>query len=134
MFTYVFVMLSILQSQFIEKGFKRTENSEQNAVLLLFLFTLEKGWLMTYLKLFPHVLLSFWALLLYRLLGTRGQHPWPRFCCFETLMRNGVKDSPASICFNSTAIDRPVILIHFSSPLAPINKTPNFCLKKIFFK
>ena len=39
-FTYIFVMLSILQSQFIEKGFKKTENSEQNVVLLLFLFTL----------------------------------------------------------------------------------------------
>ena len=31
-FTYVFVILSILQSQFIEKGFKKTENSEQNVV------------------------------------------------------------------------------------------------------
>ena len=38
---YVFVTLSILQSQFIEKGFKKTENSEQNVVLLLFLLTLE---------------------------------------------------------------------------------------------
>ena len=36
-FTYTFVMLSILQSQFIEKGFKKAENSEQNVVLLLFL-------------------------------------------------------------------------------------------------
>ena len=55
MFTYVFVTLSILQSQFIEKaflwtvlrsdliekGFKKAENSEQNVMLLLFLFTLE---------------------------------------------------------------------------------------------
>ena len=41
MFTYVFVTLSILQSQFIEKGFNKAENSEQNGVLLLFLFTLE---------------------------------------------------------------------------------------------
>ena len=41
-FTYVFVTLSILQSQFIEKGFKKAENSEQNVVLLLFLFTLDK--------------------------------------------------------------------------------------------
>ena len=41
MFTYVFVTLSILQSQFTEKGFKKAENSEQNVVLLLFLFTLE---------------------------------------------------------------------------------------------
>jgi len=39
-FTYTFVMLSILQSQFIQKGFKKAENSEQNMVLLLFLFTL----------------------------------------------------------------------------------------------
>ena len=39
-FTYVFVTLSILQSEFIEKGFKKAENSEQNVVLLLFLFTL----------------------------------------------------------------------------------------------
>ena len=39
-FMYVFVTLRILQSQFIEKGFKKTENSEQNVVLLLFLFTL----------------------------------------------------------------------------------------------
>ena len=41
-FTYVFVTLSILQSQFIEKGFKKAKNSEQNVVLLLFLFTLDK--------------------------------------------------------------------------------------------
>ena len=34
--------LSILQSQFIEKGFKKAENSKQNVVLLLFLFTLDK--------------------------------------------------------------------------------------------
>ena len=33
-------MLSILQSQFTEKGFKKAKNSEQNVVLLLFLFTL----------------------------------------------------------------------------------------------
>ena len=39
-FTYVFVTLSILQSQFTEKGFKRAENYKQNVVLLLFLFTL----------------------------------------------------------------------------------------------
>ena len=39
-FAYVYVTLSILQSQFIEKGFKKTENSEENVVLLLFLFTL----------------------------------------------------------------------------------------------
>ena len=32
-------MLSILQSQFTEIGSKKTENSEQNVVLLLFLFT-----------------------------------------------------------------------------------------------
>ena len=30
-----------LQSRFIEKGFKKAENSEQNVALLLFLFTLE---------------------------------------------------------------------------------------------
>ena len=41
MFTYVFVTLSILQSQYIEKGFQKAENSEQNVVLQLFLFTLE---------------------------------------------------------------------------------------------
>ena len=40
MFTYVFVTLSIIQSQVIDKGFKKAENSEQNVVLLLFLFTL----------------------------------------------------------------------------------------------
>ena len=38
---YVNVTLSILQSQFIEKGFKKAENCEQNVVLLLFLFTLK---------------------------------------------------------------------------------------------
>ena len=37
---YVFVTLSILQPQFTEKGFKKTENSEQNVILLLLLFTL----------------------------------------------------------------------------------------------
>ena len=42
-FTYVFVTLSIPQSQLIEKGFKKTENySEHNVVLLLFLFMLDK--------------------------------------------------------------------------------------------
>ena len=40
---FVFVMLSILQSQFIEKGFKKAENYEQNVVLLLFLFTLDQN-------------------------------------------------------------------------------------------
>ena len=40
---YVFVTLNILQSQFIEKGFKESENSEQNVVLLLWLFTLDKN-------------------------------------------------------------------------------------------
>ena len=38
---YVNVTLSILQSKFIEKGFKKAENSQQNVVLLLFLFTLD---------------------------------------------------------------------------------------------
>ena len=38
---YAFVTLSFLQSQFIEKSSKKTENSEQNVVLLLFLLTLE---------------------------------------------------------------------------------------------
>ena len=33
--------VSILQSQFIEKSFKKAENSEQNVVLFLFLFTLD---------------------------------------------------------------------------------------------
>ena len=36
-------VLCILQSQFIEKGFKKAENSEQNVVLLLFLFTLNNS-------------------------------------------------------------------------------------------
>ena len=40
-YIYVFVTLSILQSQFIKKGFKKADNFEQNVVLLLFLFTLE---------------------------------------------------------------------------------------------
>ena len=40
-FTYVFVTLSILQSQFIETGFMKTENSEQSVVLLLFSFMLD---------------------------------------------------------------------------------------------
>ena len=40
-FMYVFVTLSILQSQFTEKGFQKTENYEQNEVLLLFLLTPE---------------------------------------------------------------------------------------------
>jgi len=39
-FTYVFGTLSILQSQFTEKGFKKAENLKQK-VVLLFLFTLE---------------------------------------------------------------------------------------------
>ena len=38
---FIIVMLSVLQSQFIEKGSKKTENFEQNVVLLLFLFTLD---------------------------------------------------------------------------------------------
>ena len=40
-FAYVFVMLSILQWQFIEQDFKKAKNSEQIVVLLLFLFTLD---------------------------------------------------------------------------------------------
>ena len=39
--TYVFVTPSILQSYFIEKGFKKTENFKHSVVLLLFLFLLE---------------------------------------------------------------------------------------------
>lgn len=35
-------MLNIFQSQFIEKGFRKTENFERNVVLLLSLFTLDK--------------------------------------------------------------------------------------------
>ena len=38
-------MLSIFQSQFtenLEKGFKKAKNSEQNVLLLLFLFTPKK--------------------------------------------------------------------------------------------
>ena len=38
---FITVTLSILQSQFIDKRFKKTENYEQNVVLLLFLFTLD---------------------------------------------------------------------------------------------
>ena len=37
-FTCVFVTLSILLSQFIEKGFKNAKNSKQNVVLLNLLF------------------------------------------------------------------------------------------------
>ena len=40
-FTYVSATPSFLQSQFTEKGFKKTEISEQNVLLLLFLFTLD---------------------------------------------------------------------------------------------
>ena len=40
-YIYVFVMLNILQSQFIEKGLKKAENSKQNVVILLFLFALD---------------------------------------------------------------------------------------------
>ena len=51
MFTYVFVTLSILQSQFIEKGVRKAEYSEQNVMLLLFLFTLKNiVW-----RSYPHV-------------------------------------------------------------------------------
>ena len=39
---YVFVMPSMLQSQFIEKVFKKTENFKRSVVLLLFVFTLDK--------------------------------------------------------------------------------------------
>ena len=39
---YLFETPSILQSQFIEKGFKKTKHSAENVVLLLLLFTLEK--------------------------------------------------------------------------------------------
>ena len=35
---YVFVTHSILQSQFIEKGLKKAENSENVVLLLTFLF------------------------------------------------------------------------------------------------
>ena len=35
-----FVTLSIFQSQFTEKGFKKAENSEQNVVILSFLLAL----------------------------------------------------------------------------------------------
>ena len=38
---YICICDSILQSQSIEKGFKKAENPEQNGVLLLFLFMLE---------------------------------------------------------------------------------------------
>ena len=39
---YGFVTLSILQFQFIEKGFKKPENCKHYVMLLLFLFTLER--------------------------------------------------------------------------------------------
>ena len=39
-FKYVFVTLSILQSQFMENRFRKTEHSEHTGVLLLLLFTL----------------------------------------------------------------------------------------------
>ena len=39
--TYVFVMLSILQSQFPEKGIMKTERFEDNLLLLLFLSTID---------------------------------------------------------------------------------------------
>ena len=42
-FTYGFVTLSILQFQFTEKGFKKTENSEHTVVLLLLLFILHNN-------------------------------------------------------------------------------------------
>ena len=38
--TYVFVMLSILQSQFPEKSITNTERFEDNLLLLLFLSTI----------------------------------------------------------------------------------------------
>ena len=41
MLAWILTGLSILQSKFIEKGFKKAENSEQIVVLLLFLFTLQ---------------------------------------------------------------------------------------------
>ena len=40
-FTYLFVMPSILQYQFIATGFMKTDNFEHSVVLLLFSFTLE---------------------------------------------------------------------------------------------
>ena len=86
---------------------------------------------------FFHTFCSCFGRYCYRLLGTRGQHPQPRFCRFQTVMRNGVKDSCKHLKKKSIAIDRPVIFIHFSSaltPSSPINKTHNFGWKKIFFK
>ena len=41
--TYVFVRPSILQFQFIKKGFKQTEKFEHSGVLVLFLSSLEKN-------------------------------------------------------------------------------------------
>ena len=38
--TYVFVTPSILQSEIIENGFKKTKNVEHNVAILFFLFTL----------------------------------------------------------------------------------------------
>ena len=45
-FMYAFGTLSVLQSLFIKKGLKKTENSEKNVVLellLLFLFTVKNN-------------------------------------------------------------------------------------------
>ena len=44
--TYVFVTLSILQSQFIEKGFKETENVDSVVLLLFLLFYSKYYWLL----------------------------------------------------------------------------------------
>ena len=41
-FTYVFLTLIVLKSQFAENGFEKTEHLEQNVVSLSFLFMLDK--------------------------------------------------------------------------------------------
>ena len=70
MFTYVFVTLSILQSEFIEKGFKKAENSEQNVVLLLFLFThLKKIFFFFFFK---------WTYILFPVVNSAGSKLFPR--------------------------------------------------------
>ena len=66
MFTCVFVTLSILQSQFTEKGLKKAENSEQNVVLLLFLFRLKKRYIKK------------WTYILFPVVYSAGSESFPR--------------------------------------------------------
>ena len=91
---------------------------------------------MTYLKLFPHILLLFWALLL-QTSGHKGAAPTAPFLPLSNSDEKWSKRLLQALKKKSIAIDRPVIFIHFSSaltPSSPINKTHNFGWKKIFFK